>query len=74
MGRFYVNLASVDASTLAFLGYTLIRENDEFILYEDYAGSEYLVRKSDPFMYVDDMNDALYLNATTIANAPDDDD
>ena len=70
MSRFYVSSEGVDETKLSFLGYTLIRQDDEFWLYQDYAGDEYIVRKSDPYMYVDDVNDALYINATRLMNVP----
>ena len=70
MSRFYVSLDDISDDKLSFLGYSLIREDGEFKLYQDYKGDEYLIRKEDPFIYVDDVNDALYLNASIVANFP----
>lgn len=68
MGRFYCSIKDVPDDDLAFLGYTLIRELGEFRLYQDYTGEEYIVDKANPFLSVEDVNDAIYLNARRAYN------
>lgn len=70
MAKFYVALDSITDEQLAFLGYTLIKENEKFKVYTDYSGDDHIVYKERPFIYVDDVNDVLYLNASIVINAP----
>ncbi|MAO93810.1 MAG: hypothetical protein CMM78_04805 [Rhodospirillaceae bacterium] len=58
---FFVGIGGVADSTLAFLGYTLVTENEEFKKYHDYQGEIHVVLKSKPMLKVDDMNDAMQL-------------
>lgn len=55
--RVYVSLDGVSEEQLQFLGYILISENDEFRVYY-HLGEEVIVEKADPFIYVEDLNDA----------------
>ena len=57
MSMVYVSLDGVTEDQLAFLGYILLDENKEFKIYY-HLGEELIVDKSDPFIYVDDLNDA----------------
>jgi hypothetical protein len=70
MSRFYVAIKDIDDDKLSFLGYTLIRSNSEFKFYRDYAGNDHIVLKSDPHMFVDDINDAIYINSNIVIIAP----
>ena len=70
MARFYVALDDISDEQLAFLGYTLIKDSEKFKIYNDYSGDNHIVYKANPFIYVDDVNDALYLNASVVINAP----
>lgn len=75
MARWYVSIDGISDDTLAFLGYTLIGQDDDFKLYSHYAGDRHLVAKNgSKFLYVDDLNDALALNAERVVPAPDEDD
>ncbi|MEJ1937751.1 hypothetical protein WDZ92_46760, partial [Nostoc sp. NIES-2111] len=71
MGGYYVSIRNVTERDLEFLGYRKIKENDEFILYEDLEGEEHVVCRAEPFMFVKDVNDVLALRSNTIITAPD---
>jgi hypothetical protein len=66
MKKFYVSIQGITDEQLLFLGYRLVKEDPKFKLFEDYKGDEYIVEKSNPWMYVDDMNDAIYLNGNHV--------
>lgn len=66
MERWYVNIAHLDEDQLSFFGYVKADENDEFAVYQHHTGESHIVRKSDPFIYVDDLNDAFAMNSTSI--------
>lgn len=66
---FYVSLDGVDEDTLSIVGFVLIDENEATKLYR-YCGEDILVDKSDPFVYVDDLNDAAILGSEIIPMPP----
>lgn len=60
--RVYVSLDGVTEGQLEFLGYILLAEDEEFKVYY-HQGEEVIVDKNDPFIYVDDLNDASLFGA-----------
>lgn len=60
---FYVRIDGISDEELAFLGYTVIVDDQQFKLYRDYRGDEYIVDQSNPYILVDDANDAMILSA-----------
>ena len=60
--RAYVSLDRISDEQLEFLGYILITENELFKLYL-HKGEEIIVDKSDPFIMVDDLNDAALMGS-----------
>ncbi len=61
---FYVSIDGIDDSTLRFLGYDLVAEDDQFKLYRHvHTGNEYIVEKANPRLGVEDVNDANLLAA-----------
>jgi hypothetical protein len=73
MAGFYCRVDNVPKEVLDFLGYYLVREDDEFELWQDLYGEEHIVRKSGPkYFFVEDMNDALVLRASKVHRAPED--
>lgn len=63
--KFHVSLEDVSDETLEFLGYILIEEDERFRLYV-HKGDQILVDKEDPFLMVDDLNDAALLGSEII--------
>ena len=61
--RFYVRIDGVSDEDLGFLGFTLVGESDQFKLYRDYYGEEFIVDRTAPYMFVDDVNDYEILRA-----------
>ena len=56
----YVSIDGISDEYLAFLGYDLVIEDEEFKMYKDKAGDEHIVRKdAKPYLYMDDINDAM---------------
>ena len=62
---FYVRIDHLSQPELLIAGYSVIIENDEFWLIQGYDGDEQIVRKSFPFLLVDDVNDANAIKATS---------
>ncbi len=74
MAGFYCRIDNVSKEVLDFLGYHLIRENDEFELWQDLYGDEHILNKLGPkYLFVEDMNDASTLRASVVRAAPEDD-
>lgn len=68
---FYVNLDGVQDGQLLLAGYVLIDENDQFRVYRHF-GEDIIVDRSDPFIVVDDINDAAILGSDIIPMPPKD--
>lgn len=66
---YYVSLDNVDDLTLSIVGFVLIDENEAYWLYR-YQGEDVLVDKDDPFVIVDDINDAAILGFEIIPMPP----
>jgi hypothetical protein len=66
--KWFVNITHVSASDLEFLGFTKTHENDEFIEYSHYTGDTHIVRKSNPYLFVNDINDAIVLGSSNVVN------
>jgi hypothetical protein len=62
----------VSDEVLEFLGYVKIDENDEFKAYVRH-GEPILVKKANPYLYVDDLNDARILKDRNVMEIPPDD-
>lgn len=69
--RFYVDIEHLTDDQLGFLGYTLVSENADFKMYNQYNGNEHIVDKNGrKFLYVDDLNDAIAMQVTEIVQLP----
>lgn len=66
MARYYVSVAHISDEFLGLLGYVLIHESAEFKIYSHF-GDEVIVDKADPFILVDDVNDAVAMGSEVIA-------
>ncbi len=55
---FHVNISDVDDEFLGFMGYSLVAEDDHFRLYRDHRGNDHIVDLGDPYLRVEDVNDA----------------
>jgi hypothetical protein len=69
MRRFYVSIAGVPDEFLEFLGYVRIEETDEFKVYLRH-GELVVVKKTNPYLYVDDLNDARILKDRNMMEIP----
>lgn len=67
--RYYVSIAGVADEFLEFLGYMLVEENEEFKVYLRH-GELMPVKKANPFLYVDDLNDARILKGRNLMAIP----
>ena len=71
MGGYYCCIDGVPNEVLEFLGYSLIRESDDFELWQDYNGNEQIVyKRGRRYLYVDDFNDAQILRSRRVIPAP----
>jgi hypothetical protein len=68
---FYVNLDGVADGQLLLAGYVLVDENEQFRVYRHF-GEDIIVDKSDPFIVVDDINDAAILGSEIVPMPPKD--
>lgn len=72
MERWYVSICHLTDAELEFLGYSVVRESDEFKIYRDYTGDEHIVQKNGKkFLYVEDLNDAVAMRSAFVIPAPD---
>ncbi|HEY9092160.1 hypothetical protein [Parasphingorhabdus sp.] len=68
---FYVSLDEVEESTLELAGYIKVAEDDLHIVYRHF-GEDIIVLKDDPFIIVDDVNDAAIFGFNVIPMPPED--
>ena len=69
--RYYVSIAGVPDEFLEFLGYVVVPdiETDELKVYRRH-GELMIVKKANPFLYVDDLNDARILKSRNMMAIP----
>lgn len=71
---YYVGISGITDADLGFMGYTLVGQNDEFKMYQDYRGEVHIVDKESPMLKVDDVNDAQALaqrsSCPSVVNMP----
>jgi hypothetical protein len=72
MARFCVDISHLTDEMLSFFGYDIRDENDEFKIYTDKSLEDHIVEKARPRLYVEDVNDAVYLAATNVVALPGD--
>jgi|HubBroStandDraft_4_1064222.scaffolds.fasta_scaffold07058_6 hypothetical protein len=65
---FAVDISGVDDQLLEFAGYTFVRENDEFKIYTNKYMEDYIVRKLDNLLYVDELDEAQTISRGRIIN------
>jgi hypothetical protein len=70
---FAVNIDGIDDQVLEFAGYTFVRENEEFKVYTNKFMEDYIVRKSDYLLYVDELEEAQVISRGRIINLGDPD-
>jgi hypothetical protein len=70
--RYYVSIADVPDKFLEFLGYLLVAETEEFKVYLRH-GDLMPVKKGNPYLYVDDLNDARILQGHNLMAIPPED-
>ncbi len=72
MDGWYVSIDGVSDDTLKFLGYNLVKENDDYKIYNHvYTGDDQIVdKRGTPYLYVDDINDSIAIRASRVIPAP----
>ena len=71
MATFCCDISGIDDRVLEFFGYQLEDENEEFKIYRDKFGDPHIVSKLAPRLYVEDVNDAVYVAAKRVIALPD---
>ena len=71
MRRVFVQIPNVSDEFLEFLGYVKVDENEEFKAYVRH-GEVIVVKKANPYLYVDDLNDARILKDRNVMEIPPD--
>lgn len=72
MAKFCVDISDMDDASLAFYGYRLDEENEEFKVYKDKHYEDHIVSKTRPLLFVEDVNDAVYMASRTVIALPED--
>ena len=57
----YVNITGIHKNYLEFIGYDCVLSGDEFEVFRHYRGEEFIVDISNPYLMVEDFNDATLL-------------
>ena len=70
MAVFCCDITGIDDKTLEFFGYFLDEENEEFKVYRDKFGDAHIVAKDRPRLYVEDVNDAVYVASKRVIVLP----
>jgi hypothetical protein len=65
---FAVDITGVDDRVLEFAGYSFVEENDEFKVYRNKYMEDYIVRKTDSLLYVDELDEAQTISQGRITN------
>ena len=71
---FAVNIEGVDDRLLEFAGYYLLEENEEFKIYRNKYRDDFIVRKTDSLLYVEELDEAQTIAQGRITNIGHDDD
>lgn len=66
MKTWFVNVGHLTDSDLRFYGYSLLKENADFKYFRDTKGSDHVVDKLSPYLYVEDYNDAMAMRSSRI--------
>ena len=66
-GGIYCRIDGIDLSFLEWLGYGCVFESEEFWIFRDYHGEEYIVFKKSPYLKVEDINDAALINEKSMS-------
>jgi hypothetical protein len=70
---FAVDIRGIGDELLEFAGYIFVRENEEFKIYANKYMEDYIVRKSDFLLYVDELEEAQTISRGRIVNLGDPD-
>lgn len=62
----FVSIAGIDKERLSFFGIELIAEVGSFQFYKDFEGRISVADKTRPYVWVDDINDAIQLGSDSI--------
>jgi hypothetical protein len=62
----HVSIEGVSEDVLNFLGIVKISETDDFDIYEDFEGRVSMADKANPYVWVDDINDAIQMGSKSI--------
>jgi hypothetical protein len=73
MRRVYVQIPNVSDEFLEFLGYVKVEESEEFKGYLRH-GEPIVVKKANPYLFVDDLNDARILKDRNVMEIPPEED
>lgn len=63
MTKYYVSVNGLGPQDFAFIGLYLASEDHDFARYVDAYGNDYIIDKSSPFIYLEDVNDAQFLKS-----------
>ena len=72
MAKFCVDISGMDDASLAFYGYRLDEQNEEFKVYKDKHYDDHIVSRARPPLFVEDVNGAVYMAARVVIALPDD--
>lgn len=62
-----MSVAHLSDEQLALFGYNLVKQNEEFSIYNHvYTGEEHITDRANPRLYVEDINDAVAMRAADV--------
>ncbi len=62
----YVSISDIPEDRLAFFGHEKMAEVDEFLIYSDRDGRLSVTPKDNPYIWVDDISDAIQMGSKSI--------
>ena len=62
----YVSIEGIPDSRLALFGYENLGEDSEFVFYLDLEGRVSIAHKNNPYIWVEDMGDAIQMGSKSI--------
>ena len=65
-GRFFVRIGHLTEQDMLMHGFHVVEKDEFFMTYQHYSGEEFVVELNDPWLVVDDYNDAVSMSISDI--------
>lgn len=71
MSRYCVNISQTNDRVMSILGYELVEEGEEFRIYRNEDGADFIVEIEHPWLYVENTRDVIFMSAKNVVALPD---